>query len=662
MGRLARQAGRDVPAARRRHAGADRHLLAAVARVVLRGDLGDLSSQLERPAPWLFAGRRCAALGARCAPPAPPAIAAAGAAARDGERRRRLHAGRARIRRRPRWRPRDAAALVERDGQSRVRHHRERVRRPRSPGPEQPRESADAVRQRSGRPTRPARRSTCATRSRARCGARRRGHCRGAPDAGRWVIRHAAGVTRYQHAVAGLRAGAHGRASRPTIRSRSRVLTLTNTSRPTRHLSVFGYVEWCLGPPRAGERRFVVTEMRRRRPARFSRATPTTPSSRIAWRSGTRPSAPRSFTCDRAEFVGRNRTLERAGGAASASGSAAAPAPVSIRAPRCRSIVGSQPGRVATRRVRARPGTRPRARASTWRRATRSLAAVRRRAIARASASGTTRSAPIQVHTPDDSFDLIVNRWLLYQTLSCRIWARSGPYQPAAHSASAISSRTCWRCSTPGPSCAARTCCGRRRGSSSKATCSTGGIRRAGRGTRTRCSDDLLWLPYAVAAYVSHTGDESVLDEVGAVPRGAAARAGPGGDLHAAARSRARRASLFEHCVRAIDRMRMKYGAHGLPLIGSGDWNDGMNRVGHEGRGESVWLGWFLVDRAERLRRRSASARQRSDLAQRYRERGARGSPACWSSRGTATGIGAPTSTTARRSDRCRTRSARSIR
>lgn len=206
----------------------------------------------------------------------------------------------------------------------------------------------------------------------------------------------------------------------------------------------------------------------------------------------------------------------------------------------------------------------------------------------------------IQVETPDNKFDTLLNDWLVYQTLSSRIKARTGFYQAggaygfrdqlqdaanmtlvdpvltkrqillhAAHQFEEGDVLHWWHDGSPG------------------------------KGIRTRFSDDLLWLPYAVGEYLRITGDEDILWQE--IPYVKAPGLDPGeheryGPFEISDLSE----SLYRHCVKAMDRA-LAYGPHGLPLMGGGDWNDGMNAVGKDGRGESVWLGWFLHTLLERF-------------------------------------------------------------
>ena len=474
-----------------------------------------------------------------------------------------------------------------------VRHDRHARPARRSRGREQPREPADAVRQRSDR--RSDGRGDLSARRRLRRGVGRDARAAAAParsgPLGRFATRPASRAISTRSPGSTQELDGLRRARRS---GQGRVLTLTNTSDATRRSSVFGYVEWCLGPPRAGRPPLRRHRASTRRPARSWPATPTTPSSAAAsafWHVDASRRA--SFTCDRGEFVGRHRIAGRpaallreqlAGrhrrGARSLRGAAGADA----RSRRARSRrVAFVLGQGSDRGHALDAGARD----------------IRRSTQARRRSTESERTwdetlGAVQVHTPDDSFDLIVNRWLLYQTLSCRIWARSGPYQPGGAFGFRDQLQDVLALLYTRPDL-----CREHLLRAASRQFVEGDVQHwwhppSGRGTRTRCSDDLLWLPYAV-------GGVRLADR-----RRVGARRGrrrfsrrrcssPISTRSTSCRGcRPRRASLFEHAVRAINHA-LKYGAHGLPLIGSGDWNDGMNRVGHEGRGESVWLGWFLV-------------------------------------------------------------------
>ena len=402
-----------------------------------------------------------------------------------------------------------------------------------------------------------------------------------------YVARHGHGYSRFQHGSRGILTDLlqYVPVQDPIKISR---LVLENHSARSRRLSVTGYAEWVLGNSRSSTAPYIVTELDAQTGALLARS---------AWRGefGGRIAfadlrgRQSSWSGDRTAFLGRNGVPER-------------PAALERGGPLSGRVgAGLDPCAAMQTQLELRPGERAEivfflGQGANQEEA-RELITRYRAADLDGILQDVTRRwddvlGAVRIATPERSMDILVNRWLLYQTLSCRVWARAAFYQTSG----AYGFRDQLQ-DVMALAVAARDVAHQHLLRAAARQFMQGDVQHwwhppFGRGVRSRISDDPLWLPYAVFQFIEVAGDSGVLDDVVPFLEGDALAEGQN-ESYFQPRVSETTGTLFEHCARALDRS-LAVGSHGLPLIGTGDWNDSMNRVGPQGKGESVWLGWFL--------------------------------------------------------------------
>jgi cyclic beta-1,2-glucan synthetase len=405
-------------------------------------------------------------------------------------------------------------------------------------------------------------------------------------DPGVYTVRHGFGYTRSQHTCGGISVELLQFVPLEDPVKISR-LKITNQCGAPRQLSLTYYLDWVLGNQNNRAAPLIITEIEPQTGALLARNPWSVDfQSRVAFMDMT--GRQQSYTADRAEFIGRHGSLAepaallrkdplgmRVGGGLDPCG--AMQTEIFLNPEECVELsllLGEESSTAAAAALIER------------------YRSVDLEAVFQGVVDFWLNTlSVVQVLTPDRSMDILLNGWLLYQTLSSRVWGRTAFYQSSGAYGFRDQLQDVMALCVCAPAITREHILRAAARQFAAGDVQHWWLPTSGAGVKTRVSDDRIWLAFVVAQYLEVSADFAVLDEQ--LPFLAGAPLAQDSLENFSAPGPADSATLFEHCVRALDSS-LSVGAHGLPLFGTGDWNDGMNRVGVAGRGESVWLGWFL--------------------------------------------------------------------
>jgi len=435
-------------------------------------------------------------------------------------------------------------------------------------------------------------------------------------DGGTYIAHHGFGFSRFEHEANGIKLDLVQFVPLADPIKISRLI-LRNDSGRARRITVTAYAEWVLGTSRGASAPFITTEidavtgaMLARNP--WSIAFP----GRVAFAD--LGGQQKAWTADRTEFLGRNGGP---GAPAALFGAALLSGKTGAGLDPCAALQGMMEigagESIEVVSFIGQCGSAGEARALIARYRESDLDAI----LAEVTEHWQTVLGAVQVETPDRAMDIMLNGWLLYQTLACRIWARSAFYQASGAYGFRDQLQDGMALTFARPQETRRHLLLAAARQFVEGDVQHWWLPHSGQGVRTRISDDRVWLAFATATYIACTDDSLILDEIVPFLDGPTLNSGEH-DAFFQPMVSDESASLFEHCARGLDQALELTGEHGLPLIGTGDWNDGMNRVGEGGMGESVWLGWLLVRTIE-LFAPQAAARD-AERGERWRAHGAK--------------------------------------